>query len=108
VVAALAERPLIVAPVCLRTPFAPDGDLGGVAAAAAVLDSLRIVLPINLLGLPAVALPVGVGEDGLPLGVQVIGPRFREDACLAAAAAIEAALGTVAPIEPRGASARLR
>ena len=35
------------------------------------------------------AVPTGVA-DGLPVGVQIIGPRFREDLCLAAAEAIEA------------------
>jgi amidase len=44
--------------------------------------------------------PVGVA-NGLPQVVQVIGPRFREDACLDAAEAIEARLGTITPIDPR-------
>jgi amidase len=43
-----------------------------------------------------------VGEsNGLPQVVQVIGPRFREDLCLAAAEAIEDRLGTITPIDPR-------
>jgi amidase len=45
---------------------------------------------------------VPAGEaNGLPQGVQVIGPRFREDLCLDAAEAIESRLGTLTPIEPR-------
>jgi amidase len=44
--------------------------------------------------------PVGV-RDGLPQAVRVIGPRYREDLCLAAAAAIEDRLGTITPIDPR-------
>lgn len=51
---------------------------------------------VELLGLPAVSVPAGTAER-LPLGVQVIGPRFREDRCLDAGAAIEAALGTLTP-----------
>jgi Asp-tRNA(Asn)/Glu-tRNA(Gln) amidotransferase A subunit family amidase len=48
------------------------------------------------------AVAVGAGlENGLPQGVQVIGPRFREDLCLDAAQAIETALGTLTPIDPR-------
>jgi amidase len=42
--------------------------------------------------------------DGLPQAVQVIGPAYREDLCLDAAAAIEAALGVITPIDPRGPS----
>lgn len=52
---------------------------------------------MNLLGLPAVAVPVEV-TDGLPQGVQVIGPRFHEDLCLAAAGVVGARL---TPISPR-------
>jgi amidase len=55
---------------------------------------------VNALGLPAVALPVGVA-DGLPQAVQVIGPRYREDLCLDAGQAIEASLGIISPIDPR-------
>ena len=55
---------------------------------------------INALGLPAVALPVGIG-DGLPQAVQLIGPRYREDLCLDAAAAVEDRLGILTPIDPR-------
>jgi Asp-tRNA(Asn)/Glu-tRNA(Gln) amidotransferase A subunit family amidase len=55
---------------------------------------------VNALGLPAVALPVGI-RDGLPQAVQVIGPRYREDLCLDAAAALENRVGIFTPIDPR-------
>jgi amidase len=61
---------------------------------------MRMAMAVNALGLPAVALPVGIA-DGLPQAVQIIGPRLREDACLDAAQAIEDRLGILAPIEPR-------
>ena len=68
--------------------------------AAAEIRSLRMTTAVNALGLPAVAVPVGVA-DGLPQAVQVIGPRYREDLCLDAGQAIEANLGTITPIDPR-------
>ena len=91
--------PLIVAPIATEPPFAVGADLtaDGIAAIAA---SMRMVVPVNLLGLPAVAVPTGVA-DGLPQAVQVIGPRFREDLCLEAAQAIEDACGLLTPIDPR-------
>jgi amidase len=60
---------------------------------------MRMALAVNVLGVPAVALPVGIG-DGLPQAVQVIGPRYREDLCLDAAAALEDRLGIITPIDP--------
>ena len=46
------------------------------------------------------ALPVSIA-DALPRSVQVIGPPYREDLCLDAAAAIEDRLGILTPIDPR-------
>ena len=46
-----------------------------------------IMVP-SLLGLPSVAVPVDF-SGGMPQGIQIIGGRFREDLCLAAAKAIE-------------------
>jgi len=45
----------------------------------------------NLAGLPALSLPCGTDDAGLPVGVQMIGPRFGEAGLLGAAAALEAA-----------------
>ena len=43
---------------------------------------------------------MSIGE-GLPQSVQLIGPRYREDLCLDAAAALEARVGIITPIDPR-------
>ncbi len=48
--------------------------------------------PWHLLGLPAVALPTGVDPAGLPLGVQLVGRRWADDALLALGSWAEAAL----------------
>lgn len=45
--------------------------------------------PFNLTGHPAASLPAGFTEDGLPIGAQIIGPRYGEDKILAVSAAIE-------------------
>jgi amidase len=93
------EYPLIVAPICTDVPFEVGKDLTA-AGVADIHRGMRMALAVNTLGLPAVALPVGIG-DGLPQAVQVIGPRYREDLCLDAAAAIEDRLGIITPIDPR-------
>jgi len=92
-------RPLIVAPVCTDVPFRVGTDLTTPETAAIVL-AMRMTLAVNALGLPAVAVPVGV-RDGLPQAVQVIGPRYREDLCLDAAGALEDRQGIITPIDPR-------
>ena len=45
----------------------------------------------NLAGLPALAVPAGRDENGLPIGVQIVGPRWSEMRLLEVAAALEAA-----------------
>lgn len=51
----------------------------------------------NLCGWPAVAVRAGTSPEGLPIGVQVAAPPWREDVCLGLAAAIEADLGGFVP-----------
>jgi amidase len=96
-----AERPLLLTPVCLRAPFRPGADIESPERVGEILASMQTVVAVNLLGLPAIAVPVGSDPGGRPLGVQVIGPRFREDLCLDAGAVLESALGTLTPIDPR-------
>ncbi|MFL6100843.1 MAG: amidase [Actinomycetales bacterium] len=51
-----------------------------------------LALPANLGGLPAVSVPIGPGRDGLPVGLQLIGPRWSDARLLGAAAAVDAIL----------------
>jgi aspartyl-tRNA(Asn)/glutamyl-tRNA(Gln) amidotransferase subunit A len=48
---------------------------------------------INLAGLPALSLPCGLSRQGLPIGLQLIGPAFGEERLLRAGAALESDLG---------------
>ena len=94
------QRPLILAPVA-TVPACPVGfDLREGDDAVAWIRALRMIVVVNLLGLPSVALPTGEA-NGLPHGVQIIGPRYREDLCLDAAEAVEERLGAITPIDPR-------
>ncbi len=96
----MEQYPLVVGPTWTQKPFVAGFDVADFESAAEVLELIRFVLPANLLGLPAVCVPTGLG-GGLPTGVQVIGRRFREDQCLDAAEAVETAMGVLTPIDPR-------
>ena len=93
------SHPLILAPIATDIPRKAGTDLDE-GQVAADIRAMRMAMAVNTLGLPAVALPVGIRDD-LPQAVQVIGPRYREDLCLDAAQAIEQRRGILTPIDPR-------
>lgn len=49
----------------------------------------RCTFSFNITGMPAVAVPAGLGSNGLPLGIQIAGPPFAEATILRVAAAFE-------------------
>ncbi|KAG2704882.1 hypothetical protein I3843_05G026700 [Carya illinoinensis] len=52
-------------------------------------DLMRFILAANLLGLPAISVPVGFDKQGLPIGLQLIGRPWGEASLLRVASAIE-------------------
>ena len=96
----LARIPLVLTPVCSELPYAHGFDLESAARSRQVWEECATLMAIPVLGLPAMAVPTGVA-NGLPVGVQIVGPRFREDLTLAAAAAIEARCIRITPIDPK-------
>ncbi len=55
-------------------------------------DAVPYTLPFNLAGNPAASIPCGLSEAGLPVGVQIAGPRFADALVLRASRALEQAL----------------
>ncbi len=55
---------------------------------------LRATCPINMLGLCAVTLPVGLDQANMPVGLQLLAPAGHDEMLLGAALAVERALGT--------------
>lgn len=56
-------------------------------------DGVPYTLPFNLTGHPAASIPCGLTPAGLPIGLQVVGPKYAERAVLEACMAIEGLLG---------------
>jgi aspartyl-tRNA(Asn)/glutamyl-tRNA(Gln) amidotransferase subunit A len=49
----------------------------------------RLVRPFNVLGLPALSMPCGLGGQGLPIGLQLVAPPFEEATLLQLGAMLE-------------------
>jgi amidase len=94
------EYPLVLMPVSCEPPFPAGFDRGDAAALTRLVTAQRPQFPPAVLGLPAISVPTGI-VDGVPIGVQLIAGRFREDLCLDAAEAIEARAPMPTPIDPR-------
>jgi amidase len=71
--------------------FAPDpaNPLAGVARSAAIVP---FTAPFNVTGQPAVSLPLGWTDDGLPVGVQVVARHGCEDVLVRLASQLEVAM----------------
>jgi amidase len=95
----LENYSVVVMPVSAELPF-PDGlDMRDEASFARVWRAQLPQIAIPFLGLPGLTVSTGlVGR--IPVGVQVVATRFREDLCLLAGEAIEAAGTPAAPVDP--------
>ena len=84
---------ILVTPTLTRLP----AEVGAVHSRAGVTeDAVRfsaLVRLWNVTGQPAMSLPLARTGEGIPVGVQLVGPPGREDLLLATAAQLEAAIG---------------
>ena len=86
----------IVAPVAPRTAF----KFGEIADPTSMYLSDMFTISINIAGNGGMSMPVGLGADsGLPVGVQLISPAFKDQNMLRVAAALETVYGP-APVAP--------
>ncbi|MEW5422920.1 amidase [Amorphus sp. 3PC139-8] len=96
----LAEYPILITPVSTRAQFIHGEDIWSQEANDLSYRVQSTLTAFALIGLPGVSVPTGV-EDGLPTGVLVMAPRFREDLALGVAEIIEANCPMDTPIDPR-------
>ena len=86
----------IIAPVAPRTAF----KFGEIADPTSMYLSDMFTISINIAGNGGMSMPVGLGADsGMPMGVQLISPAFKDENMLRAAAALATVYGA-APVAP--------
>ena len=87
---------VILAPVSPRTAF----KFGEISDPTTMYLSDMFTISINIAGNGGMNMPVGLGaESGMPVGVQLISPQFKDENMLRAAAALETVYGP-APVAP--------
>jgi amidase len=73
----LESHPVILTPLSVKRTPEPNADLGGDARIHPLFwNDLRFMSSINVLGLPAAVVPIGL-VAGNPVGVQLIGSRCQ-------------------------------
>ncbi|MCP4318232.1 MAG: amidase family protein [Hyphomicrobiales bacterium] len=91
----LEQYPLVLTPFLPHPTYRWDRDTEGLEGIVEVLGSAVYGYSMNFLGLPAGNIAANY-NDGLPVGVQIIGRRFREDLILDACEAVEQRVGIMA------------
>ena len=72
---AFRECDVILSPVAPTVAY-KIGEKAGDSLTMYMGDAYSV--PVNIAGVPALSLPCGVGEGGMPVGMQLIGPAFSE------------------------------
>jgi amidase len=97
----LKDNPILLLPVSAELPFPDQLDVQSSAAFARVWEAQLTQIGTPLMGLPGLTVTTGsVGT--VPVGVQLVAGRWREDLLLEAGAAIEAAGPPIAASDPSG------
>ncbi|MBY0336964.1 MAG: amidase family protein [Acetobacteraceae bacterium] len=92
--------PVILMPVCGELPFPDQLDQQGFETFQRIMEAQLPQIGLPLMGLPGLAVTTGL-VGTVPVGVQLVAGRYREDLLLAAGEAIEAAGVPAAPVDPR-------
>lgn len=88
----LQKYPILLCPVSGALPFMQQQDISSKDAFLSILEDQLTQRALPTLGVPSLSVATGAA-NGRPVGVQLVGPRFREDILLAAGADLEAAYG---------------
>ena len=85
----LAQYPILLCPVSAEPPFPDMLDVESPASFRRVLEAQMTQIALPLIGIPGISVATD-GNAAVPMGVQLVAARFREDTLFAAATDIEA------------------
>ena len=88
----LDRYPVLLMPNSWQRQFPIDADIGPPEQVQRLMAAQSPLLGTAMMGLPGLSVPTGL-VDGLPIGVQLVATRFREDRLLSAGEVIERAAG---------------
>ncbi|MBT9383520.1 amidase family protein [Pseudooceanicola sp. CBS1P-1] len=84
------QYPVVLLPPCAELPFADNLDLKDEASYGRVWRAQMPMIGLPVTGLPSLTLTTGMTGDSVPVGIQIVAGKYREDVALEAAEAIEA------------------
>jgi len=96
----LDRYPVLLCPVSGELPFPDLLDVESPEAFDRAMEAQLTQVGLPLMGLPGLTVSTGMTEGNIPVGVQLIGGRYREDTLLAAGEAIEAGGVPALPVDP--------
>jgi len=79
------EYDLIVSPTTPTTAF----EIGEKRDPLEMYAADIFTVPVNIAGIPAISVPCGFDKKGLPIGIQLMGPHFKEEKLIQAAYSLE-------------------
>lgn len=98
----LEETPVLIMPTGAEAALPLGLDTSDEAGLERFFASAgRFLLQLPVLGLPGLCVPVGQNRMGLPVGVQIVAQRYREDLCFDAGEIIESHEGRRPAIDPK-------
>jgi len=89
--------PIVMTPMMTQPPYKAGADMDSTESVEVILDNCSNMSAMNFLDLPSMSVPTQSRGLGVPIGVQLIGPRYGEQHVLAAAQAVEDTCGC--PVE---------
>ncbi len=96
----LNRYPVLLCPVSGELPFPDQLDVESPEAFDRAMEAQLTQVGLPLMSLPGLTVSTGMTKGNIPVGVQLIGGRYREDTLLAAGEAIEAGGVPALPVDP--------